>query len=415
MKERLMNNWGLKILAFFVAALLWFIVVNIDNPITDQTYSNIPVNVINAEVLASEDSPKTYQIVDNTQTVNVTVKAKRSVLSKISQEDIVAVADMKELVLESQIPIQVSVKGHEYKEAYSNPRNLQIHLEDEETRKFPIVPKTTGTVRDGYVLGNIQAVPERVSIRGPKSMIDKISKVEASVSVSGLSQDTVLPSELTLYDQDGNKIDQQLLMNNLGGDGVGISVQLLNTKSIPVVFDTSEIMVADGYGFAGITYEPQEVNVCGETSALKKISEIRIPASVLRKKGLKGKTEQIVDISKYLPEDIQLVEENGASVVVTISVEKDGTKSFDVTVGSIVVDNLKEGMTMRFETAEALEIPVRGPKEALDTIDMSASISIDMAPYEDPGVYDVPIKVSLPEHCTLEKEVLVKVVLEKHE
>ncbi len=50
------------------------------------------------------------------------------------------------------------MKGHEYKEAYSNPRNLQIKLEDEETKKFPIVPKTTGTVRDGYVLGSVTAV-----------------------------------------------------------------------------------------------------------------------------------------------------------------------------------------------------------------------------------------------------------------
>lgn len=415
MKKRLMNNWGLKILAFFVAALLWFVVVNIDNPITDQTYSNIPVNVINAEVLASEDSPKTYQIVDNTQTVNVTVRAKRSVLSKISQEDIVAVADMKELVLESQIPIQVSVKGHEYKEAYSNPRNLQIRLEDEETRKFPIVPKTTGTVRDGYVLGNIQAVPERVSIRGPKSVIDKISKVEASVSVSGLSQDTVLPSELILYDQDGNEIDQQLLMNNLGTDGVAISVQLLNTKNVPIVFDTSDIIVEDGYELAGITYEPREVKVCGEASALKKVTEIRIPASVLRVRGLKEKTEQIIDISKYLPDDIQLVEENGESVVVTISVEKDGTKLFEVTAGSIVVNNLKDGMIMHFETAEALEIPVRGPKEALEAIDMGAIISIDMAKYDKPGVYNVPVEVSLPDHCILEKEVFVKVALEEYE
>ncbi len=415
MKERLANNWGLKILAFLVAALLWFIVVNIDNPIIDQTYSDIPVNVINAEVLASEDSPKTYQIVDNTQTVNVTVRAKRSVLSKISPEDIIAVADMKELVLESQIPIQVSVKGHEYKEAYSNPRNLQIHLEDEETKKFPIVPRTTGTVRDGYVLGNIQAVPERVSIRGPKSVIDKISKVEASVSVSGLSQDTVLPSELILYDQDGNKIDQQLLINNLGTEGVGISVQLLNTKNIPIVFDTSEIIAGEGYEFSGMTYEPREVKVCGEESALKRITEIRIPSSVLRMKGLKEKTEQIIDISKYLPEDIQLVEENGESVVVTISVEKDGTKSFEVTVGSIVVDNLKEGLIMRFEMAEALEISVRGPKETLEAIDIGSSISIDMGKYSDPGVYDVPVKVSLPEHCVLEKEVLVKVVLEEYE
>ena len=235
------------------------------------------------------------------------------------------------------------------------------------------------------------------------------------MSVSGLSQDTVLPSELILYDQDGNKIDQQLLINNLGTEGVGISVQLLNTKNIPIVFDTSEIIAGEGYEFSGMTYEPREVKVCGEESALKRITEIRIPSSVLRMKGLKEKTEQIIDISKYLPEDIQLVEENGESVVVTISVEKDGTKSFEVTVGSIVVDNLKEGLIMRFEMAEALEISVRGPKETLEAIDIGSSISIDMGKYSDPGVYDVPVKVSLPEHCVLEKEVLVKVVLEEYE
>ena len=214
MKERLMNNIGLKILAFLIAGLLWLTVVNIDNPITDQTYKNIPVSVINAEVLASEETPKTYQIVDDTQTVDVTVKAKRSVLSKIEAKDIVAVADMKELTLNTQIPIQVTVKGHEYKEAYSNPRNLQIKLEDEETKKFPIVPKTTGTVRDGYVLGSVTAVPEQVSIRGPKSVVETISKVEAKVNVSGLSQDMLMKSELKLYDQDNEEIDQTLLQQS---------------------------------------------------------------------------------------------------------------------------------------------------------------------------------------------------------
>ena len=62
MKERLMNNIGLKILAFLIAGLLWLTVVNIDNPITDQTYKNIPVSVINAEVLASERHQKLIRL-----------------------------------------------------------------------------------------------------------------------------------------------------------------------------------------------------------------------------------------------------------------------------------------------------------------------------------------------------------------
>ena len=41
MKERLMNNIGLKILAFLIAGLLWLTVVNIDNPITDLSLIHI--------------------------------------------------------------------------------------------------------------------------------------------------------------------------------------------------------------------------------------------------------------------------------------------------------------------------------------------------------------------------------------
>ena len=121
----------------------------------------------------------------------------------------------------SYTPLDVYKRqGHEYKEAYSNPRNLQIKLEDEETKKFPIVPKTTGTVRDGYVLGSVTAVPEQVSICGPKSVVETISKVEAKVNVSGLSQDILMKSELKLYDQDNEEIDQSLLSNNLGTEDV---------------------------------------------------------------------------------------------------------------------------------------------------------------------------------------------------
>lgn len=414
MKERLMNNFGLKILAFLSAVLLWLLVVNIDNPITDQTYNNIPVTVVNAEVLANGSSKKTFQIVDDTQTVSVTVRAKRSVLSKIEPDDIVAVADMKELALESQIPIQVTVKNHEYREAFSTPRNLQIKLENEETKKFPIVPKTTGTVRDGYVLGDITAEPEKVSIRGPKSVIDQINRVEATVNVSGLSEDSVLQSELVLYDQDNNEIDQKLLATNLGTPGVSINVKLLRTKNVSVTFDTSKLEAAEGYEVAGITYEPQKINVSGEKEALESVSEISVPASALRMSGLKEKQEKMVDISKYLPEGIKLVEENAGSIMVTIAVEKDGTKAFDLTMGSIEVNNLAKGLAMQYEKAEALEILVRGPRAELEELDIDAIVSIDLKSYTEPGTYVVPVLVELPERCSLEKEVSVTIILKEY-
>ena len=85
MKKGLMNNWGLKILSFLLAVMLWLIVVNIDDPVTTQTFNNIPVAVTNAEVLAATN--QTYQIEDGTQNVSVTVRAKRSVLNKIKADN----------------------------------------------------------------------------------------------------------------------------------------------------------------------------------------------------------------------------------------------------------------------------------------------------------------------------------------
>lgn len=51
-------------------------------------------------------------------------------------------------------------------------------------------------------------------------------------------------SELVLYDSDNNVIDQSLLANNLGTEGVSVSVQVLETKSVKVEFDTSQITAA---------------------------------------------------------------------------------------------------------------------------------------------------------------------------
>lgn len=413
MKKRLMNNIGLKMLAFLSALTLWFIVVNIEDPVITQTYNNIPVSVVNVEVLA--EANQTYQIVDDTQNVSVTVRAKRTVLNEIKSDDIVVVADMKELALKSQIPLQVIIYGYEgdYEEAYSSPRNLQVKLEEEQTKKFPIVPTTTGTVRDDYALGEIKAVPENISIRGPQSVISRISRVEAAVSVSGLSTDTVLQSELVLYDEENSVIDQSLLANNLGAEGVAVSVQLLNTKNVPVEFDTSEIEAADGYEFTGIKYEPQEIQVAGTKEELAEVEKIQIPASALAQTGLRARTEQIVDVTEFLPDNLRLTDENANSIVVTIAVEKNDTKTYEISMGSIVVKGLNEDFTLKYENADVVEVQIRGPKEALEFFAADKNVSISLSSYKVSGKYTVPVEVSVPSGCTLEKQVSVSIILEE--
>ena len=411
MRKRLTVNFGLKILAFFIALFMWLIVVNIDDPVTDKTYTGIPVQVINEEVVTSAN--RTYQIVDDTQEVSVTVTAQRSVLNDIKAEDIVAIADMKEMSLGTQIPIEVKIEGYKYDSAVSNPRNLQIQIDDEAKNNFPITPTTLGTVREGYVIGELKANPEKVTIRGPKTVIDSINRVVAEVDVSGLSSDTEVEARLVLYDANNNVIDQSLLANNLGKEGLTVEVTLHQIKSVKVELDTSMVSAAEGYKISEISVEPQEVRISGSKSALARVTEISVPASALTAVNLTQRTERSIDISQYLPEDVALVDENADNVVVTIAVEKPGAKNFEVSTSSITVNNLDSNLELSYGSVVDLEIQIKGPDATLNTFSIAKKVSIDLKDYTRPGTYTVPVSVELPSGCSLVNEVSVEVILEE--
>ena len=409
MKEKLMNNFKFKVAAFLAACAIWLIVVNVDDPIGTKTIYGVPVTTVNEDILA--DSNQTYQVADGSSTVNVTVKAKRSSLDKITASNIVVTADFADMVLNTQVPISVTVQGVEVDSATANPTNLNIVLEDEETKKFPIVAVTTGTVRDGNAIGTVSAVPEMVSIRGAESVIESIARAEATVSVSGLSEDAVIQSELVLYDADNNVIDQTGLQNNLGEEGVSVSVQILKTKKVSLNFDTSMIGAAEGYSFAGISAEPQTVVVYGEDDALEDITEIQIPAKALKTADLKERKELVVDIADYIPENVKLVDENASSIVVTISIDKDGTTTYNVTLGAITVKNLDSDLSMEWESAESLDFIVRGPSATLASYDIEGNLSVDLSSFTKEGTYTVNIDADLPAGCSLEKTVTANIIL----
>ena len=87
--------------------------------------------------------------------------------------------------------------------------------------------------------------------------------------------------------------------------------------------------------------------------------------------GLTSKPEKVVDITDYLPEDISLTDENAGSVVVTVGIDKNGTKSYDISMGAIKVNNLANGLSLSYESADVLEIQIRGPGDILDQYKIS--------------------------------------------
>lgn len=412
-KYKFTNNLGLKIVALVFAAFLWLTVVNIDDPVESKTFRSIPVSVQNAEVVTNEG--KTYKILDDTQAVTVVVKAKRSILTKLSSDDILAVADMSEMQIKSLVPIQVFISGYETDDftAVSTPGNLRVKIEDQTKNTFPLTVSASGNPRDGYVVGEMTTNPEKITVRGPESTVSSIDRAVAKVDVSGLSRSGELAAELIYYDSNGNVVDKTQLTDNLGEEGVSVNVQILNTKTVPISFKVYG-KPEDGYIYAGLVCEPDEVQVCGTLENLAFIDRIEVMDTNLDITGAMEKQEFTVDISPYLPENIRLVDESASSVLVTVTIEREGSRTIEFPVESIRINNLADGLSVSFNAETDIPLQFQGIQEVLDVLDIKNAVSINLKNMKA-GEYEVEVNVELTDGVTLSGKPTVKVTLTEKE
>ena len=143
------------------------------------------------------------------------------------------------------------------------------------------------------------------------------------------------------------------------------------------------------------------------------MTEIDIPASELNVNGADKRIEKTIDITPYLPDGISLVEENAGNVLVTVVIEEEGTRSVDFMVSSIRINNLSDKLQVSYEPDAEITLQFRGSDELLDVLDISNAVSVDLGDYTEPGTYDVPVDVNVPDGITLVNEVTVQLVLEE--
>ena len=110
MKKRMESDLLLKIISVVFAFLLWMFVINIDNPVIKKTFSDVPVDMLNEQVL--DDLNQTYKI-ESGDTVSFTVKGKKDVVDRLTKSDFRATADVSSM---SDVhAIQIEVEALRYK------------------------------------------------------------------------------------------------------------------------------------------------------------------------------------------------------------------------------------------------------------------------------------------------------------
>lgn len=422
MKKKIFHNWGLKLISLALAFVLWFLVVQIDDPQESRSFPNIPVRLTNTELLDAEN--KVYEVLGNTDTVRVTIRAPRSITKDLQASDIIAEADMSRLTDINTIAINYTVAGVDSDYIRGDHDVVRLSVEEKTTRWISVKYQIKGEPAENYIVSDVTLDQNRIEVTGPKSAVEKISYARLEVDVSDASTTMNLNVEPQLYDSEDNLLELPSVKKNV--NYVHMAVEVLATKEVPIEMNTMGIP-AEGYLATGVTEcTPSTVKIAGTLSALNGITKISIPEEEMNITGESSNMVNIINIKEYLPENVILADSSfNGRVTATVYIEPEVEKSFTLNAGSFTVINIPEGYRAEItEVEEPHVLKISGldaavsavQTEALQgTVDVAAWLAEQEMDVPEEKGYHIPVTFSLPEDVVQENQIELRIRFVKTE
>lgn len=395
------NDRFLKILSVVVAFLAWFIIsITIDTN-ASATIKKIPVEIelenTAAENTAAENSG--LDVIDTeTRYVDISIRGKSYEIGRLGPEDFTATLSLEEVTKPGTYTLNVLVNPtkdvpKDVTISSINTPTLEVQFDRILEKTFPLEASAVNVqAADGYIFEGYTVSPKEITVRGPASVIEKISKcVVENTDKMILSSSVAIDGELIFLDASNNEIDAKYLQyyNN----EFKISIPLYKKVTLPLTFDY--INVPEGIDTSKIhaSIEPKEIEVAIPVDAAAGIEEISVGQVDFRKLDIeKTISAEISLLSGY----INLDEVNEATIDFGLS--SDRYQKALLSSDNIVLKNVPSEYEVSVITEKIADIPFVGENAVIEGLTSSdVLITADFSNISNlkPGEQRVPVTITV--------------------
>jgi len=187
------NGW-LKLLAFFMAFILWITLMPEEKIVSEKTFQ-VPLDPrgLPASLEMTERPPAS---------IDVTVRATNRMLAQMTSSDVQAVLNLSRAnVAQEDYPLNpdiVSVPAGA-KAVRVFPNKVRLKIERGAEVLMEIQPVLVGQPGAGFKVDQIDLLPSKVYVRGPESKIKPQDKIRTSpMDITGLTASKVFEVDLIL-------------------------------------------------------------------------------------------------------------------------------------------------------------------------------------------------------------------------
>lgn len=266
MLERIKNafqrNKMQKFVALISSILLWFFVMDTQNPTINGSY-DVPVTMSNV--------PYGFKPIFQEQTIQVKLSAPRSYFVDYGVNNIRAFVNLQNYLAEGEyeIPIETSFpKGFELESI--DPKTIHVHLDPFIEKQT--VPKITlrGSPAPNSVVKDQIRSSETVTLVGPKNSVNRVHSVIGYIGLNGNKESFEIVVPMTAVDDDGREVRGVRVVPSAMTVNVQIANELVK-KQVPVNVDVS---VPSGREISELTISPKTVEIIGREEIVNSINSI---------------------------------------------------------------------------------------------------------------------------------------------
>lgn len=292
----------MKLLAFFLAMILWFFVAGERQ------------DALGFEQINFSDIPLTYRnlqedltVVDIEENVTLSLQGSPQAFDGLTPADLEAYVDLSgkeegrhEVRIQANAPPGLSV-------VRIDPPKTIVDLEDLFVRQISVEALFSGNPGDGMIVDELFFEPEEVFVRGPRLKVEEVERVGFHLDIEGAQNEIFKTMEVYPF----NDSEEVIEGIELSPDSVEVMVHFDYPQreiSINPVFSNN------GEEVQNVFVEPQTVTVKGPQSLLDELQYIATQPIDLQ--GQEG--EFSTDIPLELPEGMDFVSEETVNVRVIL-------------------------------------------------------------------------------------------------
>ena len=377
------------LVALILALAVWISAVTASDPNVEKPYPyNVPIEIV------GQDSGLTITS-SIPGTVSLVLSAPQSIwdLPLNDPNAVRAVVDLSGLGPGTYtLPVQIQIAPRPVRMVAQTPEMVTLTLEKLMVTELPVVYVARGTPATGYQTGKVTLDPDKVTITGPVSLMERVERVQATLDINQANQTINRSVGLVALDADGSVVSGVTIVPPEVGVTQEISQRFGYRNVVVKVVATGQL--ADGYHLTNISVFPPTVTVFSADPQIVSDLPGFIETLPLDISGAKDDIDIYLELN--LPEGVSVVG-NQTEVLVRVGIAAIES-SLTLPNVPVEVSGLQPGLRATVSPEEVIVI-ISGPVALLDRLQATdVRVIANLTEYTS-GTYQVEpeIEILIPE------------------